>query len=308
MNVDSLQFLVCHSCRRGYPEEHGYSVLYCSEECSLPPSEREPDDDDGYDGLPFDPETTVRHHVYPRYGCDIRALPYPWQAEAEIIRDRLHYFGRSYRKCCCWGSHTVLSRDEVRALRHAGFEVTLEDSHCDDDRGYDDYDRPYGYGDDHLDYDPDYRYFVHHTPTNWLEGRFSTRDEPECREYWEGVGRDQEQEEAEVLRSMGFEEWVWEREIREDDPPPPAPKKTTSPKMECYIVGVFKITRKTEDPWSSPWVLKHRFGGLVPTDWDYMTLRPGYATAREFFDLDLAIQEAERAMRRLGVSSCPIAT
>jgi hypothetical protein len=65
--------------------------------------------------------------VYPQAGCDVSALPLPWQENAEEILETFSVEraaeGLKYQGCCCGNEHLLLDDKAADKLRAAGFIV-----------------------------------------------------------------------------------------------------------------------------------------------------------------------------------------
>jgi hypothetical protein len=292
MNFDPAAKCSCLRCGAAFFAEHGFSAQFCKETCAVPATVL-PDDDDGYDGLPFDPDSGEHHCVFPTRGCDLDALPDEWRSEAAQIvarLERLDYPRGEYSGCACGHSHRVLARSEVRALRLAGFVVTAErDAECAEyprDRSWqDDRDGRYENDDDWF------------SATRWLEGMFDGNGPVDCISLPEIIEREyalllaELNDELEAIESLGFSLPSGDREFIDGDAPVAAPVVRAATRVTHTIVGVFSVSLGFDGRWE----LRHRFGGLVPDGND------GHASVRKFAKRDAAVATAESAMLALGM-------
>ncbi len=272
----STTALVCRRCRTVFFAEYGFAGgTYCSAECECP-SVVDPSDDDGFDGLPFDPDSGEHHCVFVRPGCDLGELPREWQYEARGLPTVLEEFvsrGLGFGRCVCGQSHTVLGRDDVRRLRSAGFVVeAVSNGDCSEFR-YDDY---YDYND--RDWSDD------RSAAAYLRGEF---DNDRCFEWFSADLRD----ELEVIESLGYAQPTGVREFIDDDASVRQPEPPIVLAPERYVVGVFEITRSSLFRWQ----LRHRFGGLAPCE------NGEHAKSAEYMGRVEAMDAARREMERLGL-------
>jgi hypothetical protein len=277
---------VCLRCRSAFFAEYGVAGgTFCCEECEHPPV-ADPDDDDGFDGLPFDPESGEHHCVFVRPGCDVSELPREWQYEARHVLDFYVSCGFGFGRCVCGHSHTVLGRDDVRRLRAAGFVVeAVGDGDCSEFR-YDDNDEDYF---THRDWDDD------RSPAAYLRGDFDDVDRDSRDWSVESYSHESDLwdigDELEVIESLGYVEPTGVREFIDGDAPARQPDRPIVLAPERYVVGVFEVTR-SRNPFR--WQLRHRFGGLAPCE------NGEYAKSAEYVGRSYAMQAAMDEMERLG--------
>ena len=309
--MDTALFLVCRFCHRSYAAEHGFNDNYCSELCEsqMTLDIHHPDDDDGQDGLPYDPETLVRHCVFLREGCNLDAITNPeWRTRAELLTQ-----GRWCQGCICYRSHTVLSRQEVYDLREAGFIVEVS-GYCYGSEDLNDYEY-----DDYRDYDDFYLddWMSPRAPELYLQGRLdppgpeeSLYDHMNDNGYpepgdpdWDADWNASQRAEDEVLEDMGFHYGPQHKEFYEDDVPSPhVPVFRVEPSMKVQHVGVFDITPEVNPAIYGTDIIfyqvTHLYGGLVPT----ITGTRQHESKVTFFTLQSAIEHANWAMSTLGVA------
>lgn len=276
----------CLRCGATFFAEHGFSAQFCKDSCGVPATVL-PDDDDGYDGLPFDPDSGEHHCVFPTRFCDLDALPDEWRSEAAQIvarLARLNYPRGEYSGCACGYSHRVLARSEVRALRLAGFVVTAErDAECADYRG----DRSW------QDYRRDYSYDADLSAAACLRGDFDLEcDNRTVDSTWGYCDFVEEvNDELEAIASLGFSRPSGDREFIDGDAPAPAPVARAATRLHRTHVGVFAVTLGVDGRWE----LRHRDGGLVPDGND------GHASVHKFTRREAAVATAEALMVALGM-------
>ncbi len=287
MSAIAATTLVCLRCRSAFFAEYGVAGgTFCCEECEHTPV-ADPDDDDGFDGLPFDPESGEHHCVFVRPGCDVSELPREWQDEAQIVLDGYVSRGFGFGRCVCDRSHTVLGRDDVRRLRAAGFVVeAVGDGDCSefrtsdyDDCGCRDYD----------DYDG-------YSAAAYLRGDFDGEDrgsrDLSVESYYHESDLWSIGDELEVIEELGYIEPMGVREILDGDAPVRQSERPIVLAPERYVVGVFEITR-SRNPFR--WQLRHCFGGLAPC------MNGEYAKVAEYMSRDYAMDSARDEMERLGL-------
>jgi hypothetical protein len=285
MNFNPAAKCTCLRCGATFFAEHGFSAQFCTEACAVPATVL-PDDDDGYDGLPFDPESGEHHCVFPTRGCDLDALPDEWRSEAARIvarLERLNYPRGEYSGCACGYSHRVLARSEVRALRLAGFVVTAER-----DAGCAEYPRDRSWQDDR-----DYGYEADLSAAAYLRGDFDLEcDNRTVDSTWGYCDTVAElNDELEAIESLGFSLPSGDREFIDGDAPVAAPVVRAATRITHAIVGVFSVSLGADGRWE----LRHRFGGLVPDGND------GHGSVRKFARREAAVATAEAAMLALGM-------
>lgn len=278
MTLDTALFLVCRQCRKPFAAEHGHTEIHCSEACATPMIDM-PDDDDGYDGLPFDPDSRVHHCVFPRPNADLSVLPEDWAQNAKS-----YPYG-----CCCGHSHEVLSREDVRKYRLAGFEVTTESS-CNDTHDYSD-DR----WEDDCDYGTynDYWPVRTYSPREWLEGlSFDNADDRSAQAWEYSRLSDMLSDEFEVLGELGFKHPTGVPEVVSGEPVRPLPPVAAPIRQaDVTMVGVYRVRRATPaegEGVRGDYVIEHAHGGLVPE------IFGGYEKVRLFWERSTAVTEANR--------------